>query len=66
MVIVSSGEHTAFVCDGKERPLENPKRKNLKHISFTGYNLETKQFETNRALRKALAVLRDTCYERVE
>lgn len=43
------------VCDGKERPLENPKRKNLRHVSDTGLKVSEEAVVSNRALRKALA-----------
>ena len=43
------------VCDGKERPLENPKRKNPRHLSDTGLRLPEHAADSNRALRKALA-----------
>ena len=54
MVIVKETENYLLVCDGKERPVERPKRKNPKHLKLTGTYLEAHQLETNRALRKAL------------
>lgn len=54
MVIIAEAENYLLVCDGKERRLERPKRKNPKHLKFTDTYLETHQFETNRALRKSL------------
>ena len=54
MVIVKETENYLLVCDGKERPVERPKRKNPKHLKLTNAYLEAHQFETNRALRKAL------------
>ncbi|MBQ8740267.1 MAG: KOW domain-containing RNA-binding protein [Clostridia bacterium] len=54
MVIVAETENYLLVCDGKERRLERPKRKNPKHLQFTDFSLKPHQFETNRALRKAL------------
>ena len=54
MVITAVTENYLLVCDGKERRLERPKRKNPKHLQFTGLSLEPHWFETNRALRKAL------------
>lgn len=56
MVIVEETENYLLVCDGKERPVERPKRKNPKHLRFTDTYLEAHQLETNRALRKALKV----------
>ena len=54
MVIVKETENYLLVCDGKERPVERPKRKNPKHLKLTNSYLEASQLETNRALRKAL------------
>lgn len=50
------GECDGFllVADGKERPIERPKRKSLKHISFIGQCLDEKMFITNKSLRRAL------------
>ncbi len=54
MVIVAEDREFLLVCDGKQRPVERPKRKNPKHLKFTNYCLETHQFETNRRLIKEL------------
>ena len=57
MVIVKETENYLLVCDGKERPVERPKRKNPKHLRLTKLYLEAHQLETNRALRKALKAI---------
>ena len=44
-----------YVCDGKERKLGNPKRKNPKHVIKTDRKLSDNSFLTDRALRKALS-----------
>ena len=59
MVVVEEGDGFVFVCDGKERPIERPKRKNIKHIAFTNTVLEEESSITNKQLRKALAIFRD-------
>ncbi len=59
-VIVKKTENYLLVCDGKERRLERPKRKNPKHLSFTNTVLERDSFKTNKSLKKALAVYRDS------
>lgn len=53
-VVVAAEETCVFVCDGKEHPLNRPKRKSLKHISFTSHTLRENQLETNKRLRRAL------------
>ena len=45
-------------CDGKERPLERPKHKNIKHVALTKENLSKEQLISNKSLRKALSYYR--------
>ena len=54
LAVLSQENNYVFVCDGKERPLENPKKKNLKHLIKTNVVLTTEDMESNRKLRKAL------------
>ena len=54
MVIVKETENYLLVCDGKERRLTCPKRKNPKHLKLTNAYLKAQQLETNRAIRNAL------------
>ncbi len=58
LVIVEENERSVLVCDGKERPLENPKRKNVKNIAVTNTVLEADCFKTNKSLRKSLAIFK--------
>ncbi len=60
MVVVDVKDDFVLVCDGKERSLERPKRKNPKHLSFTNTVLTKDSYKTNKSLKKALAVYRDT------
>ena len=55
MCVTAFDEKYVYVCDGKERKLNNPKRKNLKHIIITDKKLSEEMFSTDRALRKALS-----------
>ena len=59
MVVVAKEKDCLFVCDGKERPLERPKRKNAKHLCFTNTFLSSDDYRTNKSLRKTLAVYKD-------
>lgn len=59
-VIFKSDEKFAFVCDGKNRKIEKPKKKNIVHLKFTKKKLEEEFLKTNKALRTAL---RDFCGE---
>jgi len=60
MVTVAEDEQYVYVCDGKERPLERPKRKNRKHIRITNTVLSEDSFKTNKNLRKELAIFRSS------
>lgn len=55
LCVVASDEKYVYVCDGKERLLNNPKRKNPKHIVKTNKLISEDLFLTDRALRKALS-----------
>ncbi len=59
LVIVEENENFVLVCDGKERPLERPKKKNVKHIAVTNTVLQTDCFKNNKQLRKSLAIYKD-------
>ena len=54
LAVVGREEESLLLCDGKERPLQRPKRKNPKHLAATNWLLTEQQLSTNRALRKAL------------
>ncbi len=60
MVVVKEEDNFFYVCDGKERPLERPKKKNGKHLCFTNTVLDGDSYKTNKSLKKALAVYRDS------
>ena len=60
MVVVEIEGNFLYVADGKERPLERPKRKNAKHLMLTNTVLANDSFKTNKQLKKALAVYRDS------
>ncbi|MDE7234933.1 MAG: KOW domain-containing RNA-binding protein [Ruminiclostridium sp.] len=56
MAVVDVRDGYVFVCDGKERRLESPKRKNPKHLAKTDRIVPPEQMEqiTNRKLRIVL------------
>ena len=60
LVVINCDNNYGFVADGKERKLESPKRKNIKHISLTADTLNPDQFKTNKSLKKAIAVYKNT------
>ena len=60
LVVVAESDNAVYVWDGKERPLERPKKKNVKHLAFTSVQLQADSFKTNKSLKKTLAVYRDS------
>ena len=60
MVVVGCKDNLVLVCDGKERPLERPKSKNIKHLQLTNTVLNETDYKTNKSLKKALAVYKST------
>ena len=54
LYVVQADEKAALVCDGRQRRLENPKKKNLKHLEATSYILSLEETAGNRRLKKAL------------
>lgn len=53
--VVKIDEKYVYICDGKERPAQRPKRKNPKHLSCTAYVIDEQHLQTNRKLKKALS-----------
>ncbi len=52
-VVIRTEGNYVYIADGKERKLEKPKRKNIKHISVTAVVLDLNGV-TNKTLRKLL------------
>ncbi len=52
-VVTKIDGNIVFIADGKERRLEKPKRKNMKHVSVTGETIDITDI-TNNKLRKLL------------
>lgn len=53
-VVVRLDGTFAYLANGKQRPLEKPKKKNLKHLRATGAVLDLSRIQTNRQLKTAL------------
>ena len=54
LVVTVVCEKGVLVSDGKDRPLERPKLKNLRHIAPTNSFLTEEQLSTNRSVRHGL------------
>ena len=63
MVVTGADGGFVFVADGKERKLESPKKKNIKHVRATSDSVELEGM-TDKRLRQTLRALsRDTLQE---
>lgn len=51
----SDDRNRILVCDGKERKIERPKSKNIRHLKMLETKLDEDALRSNRALRKAIA-----------
>ena len=58
LVVVKEENGFLFVCDGKERPLSKPKKKNPKHLALTNTVLDDSSYSTDKSLRRSLAIYR--------
>ncbi len=59
LVVVKSEANYAMLCDGKKRPMENPKHKKLIHLAVTNTVLSENCLTTNKQIRKALREYRE-------
>ena len=55
MAVLAAGEEGVWIADGRERPLQRPKRKNPRHVVPEKAGLDEPSMATNRELRRALA-----------
>ena len=61
--VVSAGEDFALLANGRERPLERPKKKRRKHLALTAGALDEEALRSNRSLRAALSCFCEPCDE---
>lgn len=54
MVVIREDKDFVYVVDGKKRRLENPKRKNPRHLTFLSDSINEEKMKTNRSVRRAL------------
>lgn len=56
MVVTGADGGFVYVADGKERKLESPKKKNIKHVRFTESEISLSGL-TNKKLRQTLRAI---------
>ncbi len=54
LAVIGEYDGRVLICEGRERPLERPKQKNIKHLVFTGQCLNEEELNSNKSLRRAL------------
>ena len=59
LAVTDADERYVYVCNGKARPLHNPKRKNPRHIEPLERSLSEDQMRSDKSLRKALAIIKN-------
>jgi len=64
LCVVGEEAGMVLVCDGKERKLERPKKKNPKHLAKLDCEPFTWELRGNQALRKALNRLKEQSLEK--
>ncbi|MDR0314903.1 MAG: KOW domain-containing RNA-binding protein [Oscillospiraceae bacterium] len=54
MAVVEIQDEYVLVCDGRQRPVDRPKRKNPIHLMKTNAKLTSEDTKSNHGLREAL------------
>lgn len=53
-VVLACRNGFAYIADGKERRLERPKRKNIKHLAATAAVVDVGSLDTDKKIRNVL------------
>ena len=59
-VVVGDSDKFVLLCNGKERKLHNPKKKNKKHIALTSLIMSETEMQTDCRLRRNLNKIGDS------
>ena len=62
LAVVGQEGECLLLCNGKDRPLERPKKKNRKHVGLTNTVLDNGSMSTNRSLRRTLKSFSDVAH----
>lgn len=68
-VVLSTSEGFVYLCDGKNRRLDNPKKKSIRHVAKVMDKAESISFvdeSGNKAIRKILSEFRSAHSDRKE
>ncbi len=63
LAVVGQDGTFLLLANGKDRPLERPKKKNVKHVGLTNTVLDNGSMSTNRSLRRTLKSFSDVAHE---
>ena len=58
-IIVRTEENYAFCCDGRLRMLDNPKKKKLKHLQVSNYQVDDIKDKIDNALKLSNSDIRE-------
>ena len=58
MAVLDTVPGGIVVADGRERPIQHPKRKNPRHVILTEFTVSESSMATNRELRRALSIIK--------
>ncbi len=61
LVVISADDEFVYLADGKERRLESPKKKRIKHVKLTNTVIETDGL-TDKKLRSVIARFSEKTY----
>lgn len=54
-VVLNFDEKYAYICNGRRRTLEKPKKKNIKHLALTNTVLSIDELISNKRVKSALS-----------
>ncbi len=54
MVVLESDETAVMITDGRKRPCDRPKRKNIKHVTATSYVATEEEIAANSRVKSLL------------
>ncbi len=54
MIVLEADDRSVLLCDGKDRPCDRPKRKNIKHVSVTDTVVSEADLAANSRIKSVL------------
>lgn len=54
MIVLEADDRSVLLCDGKDRPCDRPKRKNIKYVSVTDTVVSEADLAANSRIKSVL------------